>query len=383
VRVALVHPFHWEDVRRGGERYFGDLARYLAANGHHVEVITGTHGEARVDQDGTLVVRRVPHRLPERLKRRGVSLVDAFGAVAFKQLRGRDFDVVHAMTPTTAIASRLARQRTLLTALGHPTRDQFGVRPGDLLLARVAARAAYACAAFSDASAAQVREVLKRPALPLPLGVRSDDSPVDARPRTGPPRLLFAGFPGDPRKGIDLALRAMPAVLDVRPDARLLIPGRPEDRAHVQLELGPDTERVVAATDDLGVLPMEAMPELYRSATLSFLPSRHEALGISLVESLASGTPVVASRDGGMPSIVSSPAVGKVFPTGDVAALSSALLETIDLAAQAGTPTACATHARGWDWDDVVGPLHVRTYEGLVQDAGRGRSSQASSAETS
>jgi glycosyltransferase involved in cell wall biosynthesis len=128
---------------------------------------------------------------------------------------------------------------------------------------------------------------------------------------------------------------------------------------------------------------MEAMPELYRSATLAFLPSRHEALGISLVESLASGTPVVASRDGGMPSIVSSPAVGQVFPTGDVAALAAALLATIELAAQPGTPTACARHARGWDWDEVVGPLHERTYEGLVQDRGRGRPSQASSAPTS
>lgn len=365
VRIALAHPFHWDDVRRGGERYFGDLAHHLAQHGHQVEVITGTHGPAAVDVEGPFVVRRLPHRLPGRLAARGVSLVDAFGPTAFRALRGRRFDLVHAMTPMTAIASRLAGQRTLLTALGHPTRDQFGVRPGDLLLARAGMRAAHACAAFSDASAVQVRELLNRPALTLPLGVRCADFPPDLAPRTGPPRLLFAGFPGDPRKGVALAFMALPAVLDAHPDARLLLPGRPEDRGHVDVDLGTDAERVWAATDDLGVLPMADMPALYRSATLSFLPSRHEALGISLVESLASGTPVVASADGGMPSIVCDEAIGRVFPTGDVAALSAALLLVIRLAATPGTAEACTAHAHGWDWDGVVGPLHERTYADL------------------
>jgi phosphatidylinositol alpha-mannosyltransferase len=363
VRLALVHPFHWDDVRRGGERYFGDLARWMAAHGHEVEVITGTHGEERVETDGGLTVRRLPHRLPDRLRRRGVSLVDAFGPTAFRHLRGRRFDVVHCLTPMSAIAARTARQHVLLTALGHPTRDQFGVRPGDLALARTGARAAHTCAAFSDASARQVFALLKRPAITLPLGVVAADFPVEPGPRTGPPRLLFAGFPGDPRKGVDKALRAMPAVLARHPDARLLLPGRPEDRAHVVD--GVDAE-VLAATDDLGVLPMEEMPALYRSATLSFLPSVHEALGISLVESLASGTPVVATRDGGMTSIVTDPRVGRLVD-GDLA---PALLEAIDLARSPGTAEVCAEHALGWDWDRVVGPLHERVY--LAQLSGRG-----------
>lgn len=369
MRIALVHPFHWDDVRRGGERYFGDLARWMAARGHAVEVVTGTHGPARTEVDGGLTVVRLPHRLPERLARRRVSLVDAFGPTAFAHLRGRRFDLVHALTPTAAIAARLARQRVLLTALGHPTRDQFGARPGDLLLARAGARAAGSCAAFSDASARQVQELLGRPALTLPLGVVAADFPVAPGPRTGPPRLLLAGFPGDPRKGVDRALRALDQVLDVHPDARLLLPGTPQDRAHVT---GPVSARVLAATDDLGVQPMEAMPALYRDATVAFLPSTHEALGISLVESLASGTPVVATRDGGMPSIVSDPRVGRLFegsatvPASSDDGLAAALLEAIDLARDPATSAVCAAHARGWDYDAVVGPLHEQVYARLV-----------------
>jgi phosphatidylinositol alpha-mannosyltransferase len=360
VRLALVHPFHWEDVRRGGERYFGDLAHWMAARGHEVEVLTGTHGPERVEECGSLVVRRIPHRLPQRLKDRGVSLVDAFGPTAFRHLRGRGFDVAHCLTPTSAIAARAAGQRVLLTALGHPTRDQFGARPGDLLLARAGARAAHTCAAFSDASARQVWEVLGQPCRTLPLGVATKDFPVEPRPRSGPPRLLFAGFPGDPRKGVDRALAALPAVLEVHPDARLLLPGRPEDRAHVAGALDP---RALSATDDLGVLPMTDMPALYRSATVALLPSTHEALGISLVEALASGTPVVATRDGGMTSIVTDPAVGLLYDR--PAELAGALLQAIDLARRPGTAQRCADHARGWVWDRAVGPQHEAFYAGL------------------
>ncbi|MCU1602004.1 MAG: glycosyl transferase group 1, partial [Frankiales bacterium] len=226
-----------------------------------------------------------------------------------------------------------------------------------LALARAGARAAHTCAAFSDASARQVWELLGRPCVTLPLGVVASDFAVREEPRTGPPRLLFAGFPGDPRKGVDRALAAMPAVLDVHPEARLWLPGTAADRRHA----GAVDPRVLAATDDLGVLPMTAMPDLYRRATLSFLPSVHEALGISLVESLATGTPVVATRDGGMPSIVTDPRVGRLIDTD----LASALLEVVDLAAEPGTAPACAEHALGWDWDAAVGPQHERLYASI------------------
>ena len=37
MRVALIHPFSWPDIRRGGERYLHDLAWYLTGQGHEVD----------------------------------------------------------------------------------------------------------------------------------------------------------------------------------------------------------------------------------------------------------------------------------------------------------------------------------------------------------
>jgi glycosyltransferase involved in cell wall biosynthesis len=158
----------------------------------------------------------------------------------------------------------------------------------------------------------------------------------------------------------------MPRVLDRHPDARLLLPGEPAHHATHHDRLGPDRERVLAAVDDLGVRDMDEMPAIYRSATVSLLPSRHEALGISLAESLACGTPVVCSDDGGMPSIVDRPSVGRVFAPDDVEALSSALVEAIALAADRATPPACVQSAWRYDWETVVGPMHEQAYRRLL-----------------
>lgn len=366
LRLALVHPFHWADVARGGERYVADLAWWMTRRGHSVDVITGTTEAAAVDVEDGFTVRRVRHVMPERLRRRRLSVVETFGWAAFAPLRRHRYDVVHAMTPTAAIAARLARQQTLLTALGHPTPEMFGHRPFDRSIARLAMRMATQTAAFSDASAAQVRAMLHTECIVLPLGVRRDDFVPDLSARTGPPRLLFAGFPGALRKGVDLALLAMPHVLDVHPNARLVLPGDAGQHEQFHALLGADKERVLAAVDDIGVQPMEAMPALYRSATVSLLPAKWEALGISLVESLACGTPAVCSDDGGMPSIVSDPRVGVVVRANDPSALAAGLLEAIALARQPQTPGRCAEHARQWDWDDTVGPLHEAVYERLA-----------------
>jgi phosphatidylinositol alpha-mannosyltransferase len=365
LRVALVHPFHWADVARGGERYVADLAWWLSKRGHEVDVITGTDGGRDVRTEDGATIRRVPHLLPRRLRRRGVSAVDTFGLPAFPALLRHRYDVVHAMVPAAAIASRLAGQRTLLTALGHPTPEQFGHRPFDRSLARTGIAMAHLTAAFSEASAAQVRMMFNTECVVLPLGVRQADFAPRLDARTGPPRLLFAGFPGAERKGIDVALRALPRVLDEFPDARLVVPGERHHHEWAHASLGADLDRVLGAVDDVGVQPMHAMPKLFRSATVSLLPARWEALGIAVVESLACGTPAVCADDGGTPGILSDPQVGVVVPYGDPTGLAAGLAAAIRLARDPRTPARCVEHATRWDWDRSVGPMHEATYRRL------------------
>jgi glycosyltransferase involved in cell wall biosynthesis len=365
LRIAVVHPFSWPEVRRGGERYLDDLVWYLTEAGHAVDVVTGTTGPSSETVRGRLTERRRRNVVPPRLSRRNVSPVDTFGLAALRPLLRRRYDVVHALTPTAALAARLAGHRTVYTVLGHPTEEQFGRRPLDRRLVAAAVRVASTVTALSHASAGQVEAMFGRRADVLSPGVRVRRFPAKEGPPPGEARILFSADASDGRKGVALALEAIVEVAERRPGARLALSGSGDHRWALA-QLGGAAEQIDALTDVLGPGAPDDVPRRYRDATVTVLPARDEAFGLALVESLASGTPVVCSKDGGMPEIVDDPCVGVTFSPRNAAALAGAIHAAIDLAADQGTSGRCARHARRWDWETVVGPAHEACYRGLV-----------------
>lgn len=350
MRVALASPFSWPEVRRGGERYLDDLAHWLRGDGHHVDVVTGTG-----------------HRVHELAARRGLTPVDTFGLAAWAPLRRIRYDVVHALVPSAALAARLAGRRTVYTMLGLPTAASFGRRPFDRRLVTGAVARSHVVTALSGPAADAVEELSGRRPLVLPPGLRAELFPVRDEPRTGPPRLLFPADASDPRKGLGAALDALDLLLQRRPDTRLLIGGPGDPAAALAAASGPAR----AATDVLGVGELDEVPGRYRGASVTVLPSRYEAFGLVLVESLASGTPAVALEEGGPAEVLDDPAVGRTAPPGDAAALARALVEAVALAAEPGTAARCADHARRWHWDRL-GPRHLEVYRAATSSPAAG-----------
>ncbi len=68
----------------------------------------------------------------------------------------------------------------------------------------------------------------------------------------------------------------------------------------------------------------------FREARLAVLPSEYEAFGLVLLEAMAQGTPVIASRVGGIPEFVEDGKAGRLVPPGDAGALATALLRLWD-----------------------------------------------------
>jgi glycosyltransferase involved in cell wall biosynthesis len=64
---------------------------------------------------------------------------------------------------------------------------------------------------------------------------------------------------------------------------------------------------------------------LYREARCTVLPSEYEAFGLVLLESLSQGTPVIASRVGGIPEFIEDGKSGLLVPPGDRAGLGAAI----------------------------------------------------------
>jgi glycosyltransferase involved in cell wall biosynthesis len=135
--------------------------------------------------------------------------------------------------------------------------------------------------------------------------------------------VLFVGG-NFQRKGLPTLLRALVAVKDRVPDVRLRVIGEhPARREMAALAgaLGLD-ERVRF----LGLLPHDAVVAHYRTARVVAMPSEIEGFGITLLEALEAGVPVIASSQGGSAELVRDGWNGYLVAPGDVPALADRLV---------------------------------------------------------
>ena len=321
MKVALVHPTFFPEVRRGSERIIRDLARDLARRRHEPRVITSHRGPpSRREEDGVEVVR-LP-RLPEGRLRRRAFEPHLLGHVPLARavLRRGDDDLVHAFHVTSALAAPPGRP-LVLTIMGLPDRAAMVATRNRMdVVARAVARADAVTVLSEAAAAACERWIGIEPRVIHPgvdLGVFGPAPPG----RSPEPTILCAADPGDPRKRVALLRDAFRLVREERPTARLVLP-----------EAAAPGEGIEPTVLDGGTGDPARMAARYREAWVSVLPSVDEAFGLVLVESLACGTPVVGTRSGAIPEIVDGPEVGRLFDGDDPRALARALLEALELA---------------------------------------------------
>jgi glycosyltransferase involved in cell wall biosynthesis len=129
------------------------------------------------------------------------------------------------------------------------------------------------------------------------------------------PTIVFAGRLTE-QKALHVALDAAR-----RAGIRLVIAGDGPDRARL--------ESIGGATF-LGAQPRERVLELFRAADASILSSTWENFPHSVVESLAVGTPVIASAVGGVGEVVSDGENGLLVESGDAGALAAAIERFFD-----------------------------------------------------
>ena len=153
---------------------------------------------------------------------------------------------------------------------------------------------------------------------------------VSPRPEHAPGqrRILFLGRL-DERKGLEVLLRAFPAVQKSVRDVRLaVVGGGPmELRARgTAEELG-----IAASVDFLGAASPEDLPRLYSGCDVYCAPGLGgETLGIVLLEAMASGAPVVASRIPGYDETIRDGVDGVLVPPAEPDALASALVSVLN-----------------------------------------------------
>lgn len=352
MRVALLHPTYWPEVRRGSERLAHDLGATLAGRGHEVKLITTHPGPARRSREDGIDVYR-GRRAPEVpgltwYYDEGVTAVPA----TLLELARTEADVVHALYPTDGWAASLVRRRGgppyVLSVHGIVDRPYLVRRRRRLETLTAAAAGAATVGALSEAAARPLRRYAIADPVILPGGVVAADFAAPVR-RPELPVVLCSAALDDPRKRGELLIAAFTRLRERHPSARLRLAGGRDPRQREPAAIGTGEGVECADVGDTVALAAE-----YAAATVTVLPSDAEAFGLVLVESLAAGTPVVAARSGASPEIVTDPAVGRLFEPGDADDLARALAEAIQLADDPACERCCREHAAAWDWERVV-----------------------------
>jgi L-malate glycosyltransferase len=174
---------------------------------------------------------------------------------------------------------------------------------------------------------------------------------------SGPPTILFLANL-QLRKGVLTLLEAFERVGQDLPDSRLIVAGDGPELAEVERRsrLSRHSDRI----ELVGRLERAEAAEAMRSADVYCLPSFSEPFGISALEAMASGRPVVATNVGGLAHLV-RPQGGRTVPPGDAHALATALTELLasdGLRREMGLFNRALVEQR-YSWDAVVDELEA------------------------
>jgi len=293
-----------------------------------------------------------------------------------EDIAGGPFDVTHSLHPLLLPARDAARVVTVhdLDFLAHPERTRAEIRRDYAALARDHASRADMVIAISHATARAVERQL---------GVEADRLAVclpgapDWQPRDRPPTSGYLLFMGtlEPRKNIGRLLDAFEWLLETlsnrsaslggRTAPELVLAGKATDGARAWLERI-ERSPLAGHVRHIGYVDPRNRRAVYEGARLLVQPSLDEGFGLTVLEAMTIGVPVVASSRGALPEVVGD--AGSLFDPEDPIEMGSEMLRMIDDEGFAG---ACAAkgvvRAREFSWQRTA--QHV--YAAYEQAIGR------------
>jgi glycosyltransferase involved in cell wall biosynthesis len=348
--MRILHCLYYYRPHYSGLTVYTErLARALVQRGHSVTILTSRYARslpAEETLDGV------------RVKRASVATFISKGPImpAYQLLGSRlagEHDIVHLHVPQIdaaplALWSRLRGKPVVMTfhcdlSLPRTPLNWLANRVShlaDQVTAGLALAVVTNTRDYAEASPLLKHRLDRLVVIPPPIEVmlpaKADVDSFRARVGLRPgERVIGMAARLATEKGAEVLARAIPLVLEECPQARVLYVGQhqhvmgEEDYAH---RLQPLLDGLGDRWTFLGVLPARELGAFYAACDVTVLPSlnRTESFGMVQVESMACGTPVVASDIPGVRQPTMMTGMGKTVPAGDAEALAQALLEVLD-----------------------------------------------------
>lgn len=329
--------------------YAERLACALVQRGHQVTVLTSRYDRslpAREVRDGVQVIR--PHVLTHVSK--GVLMPSMF---YWAWVNIRHADVVHLHLPQLdaayiALISRLLRKPVVVTyhcdlllprGFIHSIANQVSHLANRLSLG-LANDVVVNTLDYANGSTFLRGYLSKIRAIPTPVELvapsQADKEALQRKARldSGQPVIgMVARLAAE--KGVEYLVEAMPEILRTHPTARVLHVGQYQNvlgEEEYAQKLAPMIQALGEHWTFLGILPAAELSAFYQLCDVTVLPSLNstESFGIVQVESMANGTPVVASNIPGVREPVRITGMGLTVPPADECALAAGINEILD-----------------------------------------------------
>ncbi len=185
-----------------------------------------------------------------------------------------------------------------------------------------------------------------------------------------PDRYVFCLSRIDANKGHDLLLQAFDMVRKKMPDVHLVIGGGSPKPQGTELEVRTAMERIIAERDMcdqvhiVGYVPDELIVPHYQQEELFALPSLFEPFGMTALEAMACGRPVVASKFGGIRNVITSGENGLLVDPQNAEEFAGAMIKLLeerdfsDRIAEAGRQTI----QEQYSWE-AIAQRHIAFYD--------------------
>jgi glycogen synthase len=382
-RVLLL-SWEYPPVIEGGlARHVRKLAEALVRQGVSVDVLTRgvgdgpAPGQPGVDELAGVTIHRVPEPSWPRDLDRFVAWVEQMNGdmlTAGEALaEENDYDLIHGHDWLVAQAAATLAERvgvpyvTTIHATEHGRHQgwvqdypQSHIHSVERWMAR-RADAVIVCSYYMRGHVADIFDIDERRITVIPNGIDPSElqpaGDLEAlRRKFAEPHEKLVLFIGRLvyEKGFQLALDALPGVVEQVENVRYLVAGSGTHEA----ELKAQAERLGLAEHGvfLGWIGDDVLHSLYRIADLCVVPSIYEPFGLVALEAMASGCPCIVADTGGLREVVPrGERVGLRFNGGDAEHL-GVMIERllVDEPLRERLVTEASEHVLRFDWDDIA-----------------------------
>jgi glycosyltransferase involved in cell wall biosynthesis len=361
---------NWRDIENpeagGAEVHLHEIFKRIAAMGHHVTLLASGFEGAPQEQtiDGIEVVRRAG-KFDFNFKVPG-----AINAL----MKGRDYDVVvddvnkipfytplYVRKPLLALAHHLFAETIFL--------ETFFPLATYVYLSEWLIPLIYRNTRFVVVSQSTKDEFLRRGLKEKNVGIvyNAVDHEVYRPDLTAKSKTPLIGYVGRIKKYkcIEHLLEAARLVFDRVPDARLIIAGSGD---HLDsLKKTAAALRIADRTDFIGHVGEAEKVDMLQRVHVAANPSSKEGWGVTVIESNACGTPVVASNVPGLRDAVVDGETGFLVPHGDIDALAGRMLAVLEDGELRGAMSARAIEwSERFSWDESARSI-LRELEALLE----------------